>query len=216
MQVDPDGRDSYYTKSGEYIMTDDKETDNIIIRNQYLSKMKSIAGTEWNNPDTPLTDADLSAEAYSAIYTDILKRNGFDINKLKNGQVSIVKLKDNTIKDGSQYEADGFYNHDAVIPFHNAPIAQCAVVDSQYEVTAYSHPMGDDNREYLSTVSNVVSVLGVHEFTGHGLFGISGKQHWRILGNQREHSSWKKTSPKLKELYRNLETNKIDHYNRPK
>ena len=75
--------------------------------------------------------------------------------------------------------------------------------------------MGDSNREYLSTESNVVSVLGVHEFEGHGHLNISGEQHWIILENQRKHSSWKKVSPKLKALYRYFETNKIDNYNKP-
>lgn len=85
-----------------------------------------------------------------------------------------------------------------------------------HQVTAYCHPLGDANRGYLSTVSNVVNVLGVHEFECHGEKRMTSKQHWKILQNQREHDSWNKVTPQLKKLYRYLETNKIDNYSRPK
>ena len=214
--IDLDGRDDFYTNSGQFIFRDDKETDNIIIRNQSLYDMKSMGGAEWINPDTPIEKADISAEAYSAIYTDILKKAGFNTDKLLNGQVSIVKLKDNTAGDGPQYEADGFYNHEAVIPYADADIARCRNIDGTHQVTAYCHPLGDVNRGYLSTVSNVVNVLGVHEFECHGEKSMTSKQHWKILQNQREHYSWNKVTPQLKNLYRYLETNKIDNYSRPR
>ena len=35
-RIDPDGRDDYYTTNGDFLFRDDKETDNIIIRNQFL------------------------------------------------------------------------------------------------------------------------------------------------------------------------------------
>jgi RHS repeat-associated protein len=215
MLVDPDGCDVYYSNTGEFLYRDDKKTDNIIIRNQFLYDLKSMTGAEWINPDMNIIDSSLSAESYSKIFTDILDKNGFDTNMLKNGQVSIVKLKYNSKGDGPQYEADGFFNHEAIIPYRDASIAQTKHINGKYEITAYRHPMGDSNREYLSTESNVVSVLGVHEFEGHGHLNISGEQHWIILENQRKHSSWKKVSPKLKALYRYFETNKIDNYNKP-
>ena len=214
IMIDPDGKDDYYTSDGQFIFRDPQKTDNIIIRNQFLYDLKSMTGAEWINPDIPLTNANISPSAYSTIFTDILKRNGFDTNMLKNGQISIVKLKENTYGDGPQYEADGFYNHDTIIPYNDADIARIKRVYDNYEITAYIHPIGDENREFLSTVSNVISVLGIHEFYGHGLLSIKGNQHWRILQLQRKHSSWKSVSPLLKTLYRYLETNKIDNYNK--
>ena len=213
--IDPDGMDDYYTNSGQFIFRDDKETDNIIIRNQFLYDMKLMSGAVWINSDTPIENADISAEAYSAIYTDILKKAGFDTNKLLNGQISIVKLKDNTAGDGPQYEADGFYNHKAVIPYRDADVARYMNIDGKHQVTAYCHPLGDANRGYLSTVSNVISVLGVHEFECHGERKMNSEQHWKILQIQREHYSWNKVTPQLKDLYRYLETSKIN-YSRPR
>jgi RHS repeat-associated protein len=214
-RIDPDGKDDYYTPDGQFLFRDNKETDYIIIRDPYLYFMQSI-GAEWINADTPIENADISAEAYSAIYTDILKKAGFNTDKLLNGQISIVKLKDNTAGGGSQYEADGFYNHKAIIPYADADVARCMNVDGIHQVTAYCHPLGDANRGYLSTVSNVVNIIGVHEFECHGEKRMNSKQHWKILQRQREHNSWNKVTPQLKNLYRYLETNKIDNYSRPR
>lgn len=98
----------------------------------------------------------------------------------------------------------------------DADVARCRNIDGIHQVTAYCHPSGDANRGYLSTISNVVNVLGVHEFECHGEKRMTSKQHWKILQNQRKHYSWNKVTPQLKNLYRYLETNKIDNYSRPR
>ena len=214
-KIDPTGMDDYYTSSGQFLFRDQKETDNIIIRNQFLYYIKSITGAEWIKPDTPIEKSNLSAKTYSDIFTNILKQNGFDIRELKNGSVSIVKLKDNMDYDGTQYKADGFFNHEAVIPAWDADIADSKTTTNGIEVTAYIHPMGDDSREYLSTISNVISVLGIHEFTEHQKKGLGENLHWKILENQKKHSSWKKVTSKLKNLYRHFEKNKLFNYNKP-
>lgn len=41
------------------------------------------------------------------------------------------------------------------------------------------------------------------------------EQHWMILEMQRNHYSWNKVSPKLKELYYDFERKKIDNYDKP-
>lgn len=64
----------------------------------------------------------------------------------------------------------------------------------------------------LSTVSNIVNVLGIHEYTGHGILKLESDQHWQILKMQREHSSWDKTTKMLKELYLDLEKKKPAEY----
>ena len=68
----------------------------------------------------------------------------------------------------------------------------------------------------IIAISNVVNVLGIHEFECHGEKRMTSEQHWKILQNQRDHNSWNKATPQLKELYRYLEINKIDNYSRPR
>lgn len=46
--------------------------------------------------------------------------------------------------------------------------------------------------------------IGVHEFSCHGK-GIHRDQHYRILAEQRKHSSWKKNTAAFKEFYKRLE-----------
>ena len=178
----------------------------------YLKKTKYEYGKElengnrlvsvWNRQS--IADSDLSPEAYSNIFTDVLERNGFDTSKLENGKVTIVKLEYNSRGDGPTYENDGIFNHDNTIPYSDAPVASEKTKESGYQVTAYIHPTGSSNREYLSTVSNVVSVLGVHELTGHGIKNLSSDYHGKILKMQKEHPSWGKVSQGLKNLYENL------------
>ncbi len=213
-RIDPDGRDDYYTSNGQFLFRDQKETDRIMIRNNYVYAMSKIAPVPWQIVDTPIENVNLSAEAYSNIFTNILEKEGFDISKLKNRSISIVKLKENIENDGIQYKADGFYNHEAVIPLWDADIAQSKRFNNGIEVTAYIHPMGDENREYLSTISNVVSILGIHEFEGHQIKGFGENLHWKILEMQRGHKSWSKVTPMLKNLYKYFEKEKLYNYNK--
>lgn len=68
-----------------------------------------------------------------------------------------------------------------------------------------------ENRNYFSTVSNIESILGVHELTGHILLNLDKSEHWKILKMQREHPSWKKMTQPLKDLYKYLEENKPEY-----
>ncbi len=54
-----------------------------------------------------------------------------------------------------------------------------------YTYDAKGKKLGDDSREYLSTISNVISVLGIHEFTEHQKKGLGENLHWKILENQK-------------------------------
>ena len=217
--IDPDGRDSYYTKDGTYVFTNTARTDNIYI----ISNYKIIGGSRnkvyykvWGRIKIDDKNLSISPQAYSRVYTNVLYRKGYDISKLKNNAVSIIMLNNNSKSDGPQYELGGTYNHDAVIPWSDAPIAETRKEDGKIQLTVYVHPQGDAGiRAYLSTESNVVNILGVHEFKGHGLLGIGTTQHWKILQMQRRHPSWKQTTPHLKELYEYLEKNMpSEHYKR--
>ena len=185
----------------------------------YLKKTKYEYGKElengnrlvsvWNRQS--IADSDLSPEAYSNIFTDVLERNGFDTSKLENGKVTIVKLEYNSRGDGPAYESAIVFNHENTILYKDADVAEEKTKETGYQVTAYIHPTESSDREYLSTVSNVVSVLGVHELTGHGIKDISYKRHGRILQIQKNHPSWKKISPKLRDLYDYLSENKPEY-----
>ena len=207
--IDPDGRDSYYTKDGTYVFTNTARTDNIYI----ISNYKIIGGSRnktyykvWGRTKIDDKNLSLSPLAYSRVYTNVLYRKGYDTSKLKNNAVSIIMLNNNSKSDGPQYELGGTYNHDAVIPWSDAPIAETRKENGKIQLTVYVHPQGDTGlRAYLSTESNVENILGVHEFKGHGLLGIGTSQHWKILQMQRRHPSWKRTTPPLRELYEYLE-----------
>ena len=185
----------------------------------YLKKTKYEYGKElengnrlvsvWNRQS--IADSDLSPEAYSNIFTDVLERNGFDTSELENGKVSIVKLEYNSRGDGPMYESAGIFNHENTIPYSDADVGGEKTKETGYQVTAYIHPTGSSDREYLSTESNVVSVLGVHELTGHGIKGISSDYHGKILMMQKQHSSWGKVTPGLKELYEYLEKTNVQY-----
>ena len=213
-RVDPDGKDDYYSTTGQFLFRDEKETDRIIIRDTFMESLSKMTSAPWLKFDTPIENMVLSAEAYSNIFTNILSENGFNITKLKNGSVSIVKLEYNIDNDGIAYKGEDFYNHDAVIPSGDADIARSKPTMNGYEVTAYIHPLGSDERAYLSTVSNVVSVIGVHEFEGHQLRRLGEDQHWRILELQKNHKSWDKITPKLKNLYIDFMKKGLYHYNK--
>ena len=99
-KIDPDGMDDYYTIFGNYLYSDNKETDNIIIRNEELYRVKQKTGLSWMVTDIPFIEATLSAEAYSNIFTDILsKMEGVNVNNLYNSKVSVtVWNRDTNIK----------------------------------------------------------------------------------------------------------------------
>ena len=212
-RVDPDGKDDYYTENGSFIYSDNKFTDHIIIR--AINPLYKLFPTPFVNQYTytRIEYADISAKAYSNIYTNILHNNGFDVTRLKNNRVSIVALEYNNRGDGPMYRYVGSYNKDGKvdIPWRDAPIASEKTNKGSIEVTATIFPKGDSDREYLSTVSNVISILGVHELTGHGIKGLKGNMHWKILDMQKRHSSWNNTTFKLRSLYEYLVNNNKEY-----
>ena len=211
-RIDPDGKDDYYSYAGQFLFRDNKTTDNIIIRNEFLYHMKQISGAEWLQTDYPIQNVTLSAEAYSNIFTDVLYRNNFNLNMLLNNCISIVKLEKSPEGKPYDYKLAEAYQHERTIPWENAPIAATRVCGNDVRVTAYIFPKGDENRDFLSTVSNIVSILGVHEYRGHGLFGIKEENHRNILNMQKKHASWQSITDKLRNLYKEFESDNFSNY----
>ena len=161
-KIDPNGKDDYYTSSGQFLFRDQKETDNIIIRNQFLYYVKSITDAEWIKPDIPIENMVLSAEAYSNIFPKVLlEMSGSDkVDRLYNNMVSVgVTFCDEDIK--SQYNSPVLREGDNAITER---------VGTNIKVSAkVNHGGNGDNRFLFSTVSNIQNLLGIHEYKGHGI-----------------------------------------------
>jgi len=155
-----------------------------------LEKLKSVS----------IGDADLSAEAYSNIFTDVLsKMDDVDTKELFNGKVSAAVfdgdnldselnpvLKDNYNTNIKQYEETASHQG----------------IDGKSLVTASIVKGGGkrDNRYLYSTVSNVQNLLGAHELLGHGINGWGDRTgtHYKVYEFQMAHPSWTKTTPEFK------------------
>ena len=190
-RIDPDGKDDYYSYAGQFLFRDNKTTDNIIIRNEFLYHMKQISGAEWLQTDFPIQDVTLSAEAYSNIFTDVLsKMSDVDISDLHNEKVSVtvwsksyttnldIEMVDNS-NDGNT-----LVNCNASIGLYKN--------SGKPRLTAYIFPKGDEERLLMSTVSNIQNLLGVHEYLGHYKKGWSNDS--KIFSLQKKSSSWGTTT----------------------
>ena len=193
-RLDPDGMDDYYTSSGQFLFRDNKNTDNIIIRNQSLYVLKSVTGTEWLNPDTPIENVELSAEAYSNIFTSVLSQmDGVDVGELHNRKVSVTIWKnsnDNLGKCTSDQYNDAGLSGNA--------LAETGILKSNGDrvISVYVYPQGSEERKILNTVANIQNLLGAHEFLGHYKKGWSS--HSKVVPFQRKHITWSKTTKEFK------------------
>ena len=207
--IDKNGEDSYYLTDGTYICDNLKETDHIYVVSNY-NYLKQLPNgnrvVEFYGKQS-LEEAKLSANAFSNIFTNVLKRNGFDVDKLENKSIAVNVLDNNTKGDGPHYRCIDFYNTTSY-PWKNAPIAAI----SNNKITVNVVLSDQEHRNYLSTISNVINVLGVHEYTGHGILKLGSDQHWQILKMQRAHPSWNNTTKKLKDLYLQLEKEIPEEY----
>ena len=197
-RIDPDGRDDYYTQDGRFLMTDDKETDHIIIRDEFSYKMNQN-GLKWIKYDTPIENTTLTAEAYSNIFTNVLGRmKEVNLNDLLDKRISVTVWQD----DGNVYSTlDYTKNADT----SSGAYANTLYHDGKANITAYIFPeIG--MREILSTISNVQNILGVHEYLGHYKHGWTSRSgtHHKVYEYQQRHSSWKKTTNEFKQMVKDV------------
>ena len=87
-------------------------------------------------------------------------------------------------------------------------------INGRIEVCVNVYPVGYEEKNYVSTESNIKNLLGIHEFQEHGLHKVGENQHWKILQKQRQDPSWRMTSPQFKSLFNNLEQNN-NEYKKP-
>ena len=194
-KIDPDGMDDYYTIFGNYLYSDNKETDNIIIRNEELYRVKQKTGLSWMVTDIPFIEATLSAEAYSNIFTDILsKMEGVNVNDLYNSKVSVTVWED----CGNLKAVQDQYN-DAGL--NGEVLAQIGSYQGKQRLMTYIDPDGHKEKDLFSSRSNIQNLLGVHEYIEHfkNDIGNGDHSHLRIYKNMQKHNSWIKTTRDYKD-----------------
>ena len=188
-RIDPDGKDDYYTSSGQFLFRDQKETDYIIVRDQFLYDLKSATGAEWINPDTPIEDVELSAEAYSNIFTNVLSQmEGVDVKELHNQKVSVTVWRESDDNLG-MYTIDRYNDAGKA----SATLAETGKLkNGDQVVSCYVYPQGTKEKSILNTVSNLQNLLGVHEFLGH--YKNGWRSHNQVVPFQRNHKTWQKAT----------------------
>ena len=60
------------------------------------------------------------------------------------------------------------------------------------------------NRSILSTESNFINMIGIHEFNDHGLKKLQNNSHWKILQDQMNDPFWMTVTHNFNDLYKNL------------
>ncbi len=220
--IDPTGMsplDDYYNRQGEFLYRDNKETDNIMIvseKGEALASLVKDNGTDGyqnvlETNSVGINEADLSDEAASNIYTDILdKMPDVDVSKLHNEKVSVYNGK-------STSEGEPAGVNDPERPTGPANTAVKGVTSyrgkaSEGTIKVTVNFTGQRNSK-LGTVSNVQNALGVHEYQGHGVkrYAIGGGPHYKAYELQKQHSSWKRATPAFRNY---MNENYIDHKKR--
>lgn len=84
-------------------------------------------------------------------------------------------------------------------------------VNKKIEIVINVYSVGNEEKNYVSTESNIYNMIGIHEFNYHGLKREGNNQHYEILKAQRTDPSWKTTTPQFKSLYKNLERNNAEY-----
>ena len=187
-RIDVDGKDWYYSREGAFLCSDSKTTDNIIIRELNI---RTLGNPAWQRGqpryiDTKIADTELSVDAYSKIFSDILEKNGFELSLLKSGKIEVYKTDglnfyEKTSQAETSYEANAVTTH---------------YKDKSANITAFINTCYNGTQELFSTVSNVVNIIGGHEFYSHFLLKGDEKTAYNI---QKKIPSWDKTTDKLKQ-----------------
>ena len=144
----------------------------------------------------------ISVEAYSNVLTHVTEQLSgesfdgatLDFSRLEGGKIQIA----NEVVD-----RDGF----VVRELHGT-----ATNPASQHAGTLRRDNGDINvtvvlrygkNEDFGTVENVQNILGIHEYYGHGVKGLSSKstsEHRQVYRLQTQHSTYKKVSPSVIDL----------------
>ena len=211
--IDPDGmaptrpRDDYYDRNGNFLFRDSKKTDFIKIvddkalKSVYPQILNHEPGAERSQfleehlgqNSKIVSEANISAEAWSNITTGILKTmEDIDVSNLHNGKVSVLNY--NT--SGTEAKYNDPTNFGSVANVDPKMLSETGVI----KITIYLWSGSADSE--LRTVSNVKNTLGAHEYLGHGVKRYSDRTstHHKAYELQMNHPSWGRTTPDFKEF----------------
>jgi len=219
--IDPDGMrptDDYFNREGQFLYTDTKSTDNIRIIDQ--GDFDAVASTygidvmndrsssnlgllgDLESKSKSISGSGISVESASNIFTDILDKAGFDVSKLHNGRISIDGGPNNreNFNDGFKLtygqSASGSFKgqinpmtgNEYTYP-ENVPFGTVKITGMYNSEKGSSH---------LTTISNVTSILGVHEYRGHVQMGLSHgipSDNRKIYMMQKNHRTFNLLTP---------------------
>ena len=195
-RYDPDGRDDYYSVTGRYLGSDNKQTDHIMISLMPYSNLKTV-----QQYSLPIEKCKLIPSTYSNIFTDIVSRDGeMDLSIIHNSRISVT-----TIKNQDNFFSSSTYNDAST---ESGAIASTIRNDDENIITVflfqdYGHP---DEKNIFTTVSNVINVLVGHEYNGHIINNYSdeNKNHHLAFENQMKHHSWSKTTEAFKQYEKEI------------
>ena len=197
-RIEKNGKDWYYSKSGQYLGRDNKPSDNIIIRERNI---RTLGNPSWQQGrskyiDVNISNVELSVEAYSNIFTDILVKNGFNMMETGSGKVEIAKTDGVNSFDWASNASTS--SESIAVTTHGGDV---------FNITALINTGYDGTQSFFSTVSNVVSILGVHEYKGHGLYKYNNKAsgHIEIRKMLQKDPTYKKITKELKNHIDKLE-----------
>ncbi len=192
--IDPDGMapwDDYYDRQGNYLYTDKKETDNIKIVSENGKALASLVkdnGTDSYEKvleanSKGINEAGITSKAASNILTDIIYRAGFDLSRLHNGKVSIYEGYNSAVVPQGTNDPEMATRDHANTAIAGTPEWHYGQAkDGTIKITA-NFVRG--NSDFLTTRSNVESMLGTHELNGHGKLGYGYKNY----GSNKPHSA---------------------------
>ncbi len=199
----------YYSQDGTFLGVDEYGfTGDIFITTKEVFDKNSKNGTanskdiQGDKTTEKIKNVDLTPEAESSIFTDVLKRSpdpNLDMSKLYNGKVSV---SERSVMRGNSIIGKGYNNPSPMI---NSPRFNAATMDNgEIRVTVGR----DSNSTDLYTVESIWNLLGVHEYWGHGVkkWGNATKTHWKCYDAQMKHPTFSKLPKEqqniIKSIYR--------------
>ena len=126
---------------------------------------------------------ELSEDAYSKIYTNVLEQIGYPIHSLKGSKINVK---------------NGYLMSDKNIPRTDVTASAIWTKNTLTEVTVYQK---SNNIRLLNTVENIENMLVGHEADGHGKH--RNYNEVQVIEFQMKHKSWLGTTSIFKTSYEN-------------
>ena len=116
----------------------------------------------------------------------ILNRSGFDLSVLKSKKIEVYKTDGINFNGNKTSQAESSGEANATTTHYK---------NNQVNITAFINTCYDGTQEIFSTVSNVISILGGHEYLGHYILKGDEKTAYNV---QKNLPSWRNITHKLK------------------